>query len=73
MHLMPRGHIETNQSTSSCFVTLRLEFSEGSMFDWDSSSVVRSLIDILLLEAIRYPKYTNIAVEFWKQLGRWRV
>ena len=41
MHIMPRWHIETDPSTSSYFVTLCL-----SMFDPDSSSVVRSLIDI---------------------------
>ena len=40
MHIMPRGHIETDPSTSSYS-----RIFEGSMFDLDSSSVVRSLIE----------------------------
>ena len=43
MHIMPRWHIETIPSTSSYFVT-----PEGSMFDLDSSSVVRSLIGLFI-------------------------
>ena len=39
MHIMPRGNIETNPSTTSYFTMF-----EGSMFDRDSSSVERSLI-----------------------------
>ena len=41
MHIMPRGHIKTDPSASSYFVTI-----EGSLFDLDSSSVVRSLIGL---------------------------
>ena len=29
MHIMPRGHIETDPSTSSYFVTLSLEYPKG--------------------------------------------
>ena len=29
MHIMPRGHIETDPSTSSYFVTLSLEYRKG--------------------------------------------
>ena len=29
MHIMPRGHIETDPSTSSLFVTLSLEYPKG--------------------------------------------
>ena len=41
MHIMPRGHIETDPSTSSYFVTLSLEYPKGP-----SSSVVRSPIGL---------------------------
>ena len=59
MHIMPRGHIVTDPSTFSYFVTLSLE---RSTFDLDSSSVVRSLICLFLfLKAILYPKCINIA------------
>ena len=44
MHIMPRGYIETDPSTSRYFVTFRI--SEGPMFDRDSRSVVRSLIGL---------------------------
>ena len=44
MHIMPRGHNETDPSTSSYFFTLKSRISEGSMFGRDSSSMVRSLI-----------------------------
>ena len=49
MHIMPRGHIETDPSISSYFVTLRL--SEGSMFDLDSSSVIWSLIGLFVFRS----------------------
>ena len=29
MHTMPRGHLETDPSTSSYFVTLSLEYQKG--------------------------------------------
>ena len=29
MHIMPRGHIETDPSTSSYFITLSLEYPKG--------------------------------------------
>ena len=41
IHIMSRGHIETDPSTSSYS-----RISIGSMFDRDSSSVVRSLIGL---------------------------
>ena len=50
MHIMPRGHIDTDPSTSSYFVTLSLEYQE-SMFDRDSSSVVRSLIGLFVFRS----------------------
>ena len=62
LHIMPRGHIETDPSTSSYFVTLSLEYP-----DWDSSSVVRSLIDIF---AFRSNPVSKAMVELWKYLGR---
>ena len=46
MHIMPRGHIETDPPTCSYFVALSLEYSKGSMSDRDSSSVIRSLIGL---------------------------
>ena len=46
MHIMTRGHIETDPSTSRYFVTLSLEYPKGPMFDRDSRSVVRSLIGL---------------------------
>ena len=65
MHIMPRGHNETDPSTSSYFVTLTI--SEGSMFDRDSSLAVRSLIGIF---AFRSNPVSKAMVELWKQLGR---
>ena len=41
MHIMPRGHIETDPSTSRYFVTFSLEYPNR-----DSRSVVRSLIGL---------------------------
>ena len=38
MHIMPRGHIETDPSTSKYFVTFSLEYPNGIR------AVVRSLI-----------------------------
>ena len=49
MHIMLSGHIVTDQSTSGYFVTLNI--SEGSTFDLDSSSVVRSLIGLFVLRS----------------------
>ena len=46
MHIMPRGHIETDPSTSRYFVTFSLEYPKGPVFDRDSRSVVRSLIGL---------------------------
>ena len=43
MHIMPRGHIVTDPSTFSYFVT-----SESSTFGLNSSSVARSLIGIFV-------------------------
>ena len=34
MHIMPRGHIETDPSTSSHFVTLSLEYPKGPCLIW---------------------------------------
>ena len=63
MHIMPWGHIETDPSTFSYFVTLSLEISEGSMFDLGSSSVVRSLLGIF---ALRSNPVSKAMVELWK-------
>ena len=52
MHIMPRGHIETDPST----------ICEGSMFYLDSSSVVRSLMDIF---AFRSNPVSKAMVEIW--------
>ena len=41
MHIMPRGHIETDPSTSRYFVTFSLEYPKGPC-----RSVVRSLIGL---------------------------
>ena len=63
MHIMPRGHIVTDPSTFSYFVTLILGYPKAPRLNW-----VRSLIGLFVLEAIRYPKCINIAhamVEFW--------
>ena len=49
-HILPNGHIETDPSTFSYFVTLSL-ISQGSTFDPDSSSVVRTLIDLLIFRS----------------------
>ena len=67
MQIMPRGHIETDPSTSSYFVTLSLEYPRTSMFDRDSSSVVRSVIGIF---AFRSNLASKAMVELWKYLGR---
>ena len=46
MHIMPRGPIETDPSTSRYFLTFSLEYPKGPWFDRDSRSVVRSLIGL---------------------------
>ena len=43
MYIMPRGHIETDPSTSRYFVTLSLEYPKAP-----SRAVVRSLIGLLV-------------------------
>ena len=48
MHIMPRGYIETDPSTSSYFVTLSLEYTRRLLFHLDSSSVVRSVIGLFV-------------------------
>ena len=45
MHMMPRGHIETDTSTSRYFVTFSLEYPKGPCLI-GSRSVVRSLIGL---------------------------
>ena len=52
MHIMPRGHIETDPSTFINFFTLSLSrISEGSTFDLDFSSVVKSLIGLFVFRS----------------------
>ena len=71
IHIMPRGHIETDPSTSSYF-----RISEGFMFDRDSSSVVRSLIGLFALRCNpvskvyqhRSRKRWNFGSSFWERI-----
>ena len=55
MHIMPRGHIGTDLSTSSYIRQTKPRISEGPMFDLDFSSMVRSLIGIFVSDASLYP------------------
>ena len=47
MHIMPSGHIVTDPSTFSYFITLSLEYPKAL----DSSSVVRSLIGLFVFRS----------------------
>ena len=66
---MPRGHMETDPSTFSYFIILSLEYPKVPRLIWILAQWQGIYLAISFLEAIRYPKYINIAhtmVEFWK-------
>ena len=66
---MPRGHIVTDPSTFSYFVILSLEYPNAPRLIWILVQWQCLLLAFPFLEAIRYPKSTDIAhvmVEFWK-------
>ena len=69
MHIMPRGHMETDPSIFSYFITLCLEYAKVPRLIWILAQWQGIIVTFSFLEAIRYPKYINIAhtmVEFWK-------
>ena len=69
MHIMPRGHVETDPSTFSYFISLSLEYLKVPHFIWILAQWQSIYLAFSFLEAIRYPKYINIAhtmVEIWK-------
>ena len=52
MHIMPRGHIETDPSASSYFVTLSLEYPKAPCLIWILASVVRSQIGLFVFQML---------------------
>ena len=62
MHIMPRGHMETDPSTFSYFITLSLEYPKVPRLIWILAQWQGIYLAFSFLEAIRYPKYMNIAL-----------
>ena len=66
---MPRGHMETDPSTFSYFITLSLEYPKVLRLILILAQWQGIYLAFSFLEAIQYPKYINIAhtmVGFWK-------